>query len=488
MKGSSSLNCTRRLRCASLISISIGFLAAAQAAEARVFHSSEGKPQRASLEAVSPTSVTLKREDGKTFELAKAKLSQEDQAYIEAFQKQSGNQAKKLNDAAGHEVSNGTHLSDRKAEELATALGLSPESQSKYGRSWRLYAAYVKDYKLFGAMPYSVALYSDQDGKVSGLSIVYANKGDFGSKAGFGKDHFQGGTTSTAKTLAEAMTRDEASVATSLTSVLGTPKLQRFGEGGTRRQISRWDWNGHAFLLSNEENEYVSLAIMSSETADNGGKSARIKDGDVKQRLLSSIVKAENQDIHLSEIPMVDQGPKGYCVPATFERAMRTMGLEADMYLLAMTGQSNAGGGTSVELLLENVRSQVYRKGRRTKDDHLKELKIRDLKRYIDQGIPIMWTMCSMDIYNAVADKNTEARKSATDWKQYASDIAAQSLEFAKKPKPGENRHICMIIGYNEATQEIAVSDSWGERFELRWVPLSVANWASTGGIFMILP
>jgi hypothetical protein len=36
---------------------------------------------------------------------------------------------------------------------------------------------------------------------------------------------------------------------------------------------------------------------------------------------------------------MVDQGPKGYCVPATFERAMRTMGIDADMYLLAMVGQ-----------------------------------------------------------------------------------------------------------------------------------------------------
>ena len=45
-----------------------------------------------------------------------------------------------------------------------------------------------------------------------------------------------------------------------------------------------------------------------------------------------------------------------------------------------------------------------------------------------------------------------------------------------------------MIIGYNEATQELAVSDSWGARFELRWVPLSVANWANNGSIVMILP
>jgi hypothetical protein len=45
-----------------------------------------------------------------------------------------------------------------------------------------------------------------------------------------------------------------------------------------------------------------------------------------------------------------------------------------------------------------------------------------------------------------------------------------------------------MIIGYNETTQEIAVSDSWGARFERRWVPVAVADWVSTGNIFMILP
>src|SRR5690606_10249018 len=135
-------------------------------------------------------------------------------------------------------------------------------------------------------------------------------------------------------------------------------------------------WNGHAFILSNEEGEYVSLAVISSESADEGGKSARMRDSEMKERLIASVAREENGDVRITEIPMVDQGPKGYCVPATFERAMRALGIEADMYLLAMVGESQAGGGTSVELLLENVRSQVYRKGRRTKEEEVKELRI----------------------------------------------------------------------------------------------------------------
>ena len=457
-------------------------------AETRVFRSAEGKSLTASVESISGDTVTLKREDGKTFQVAKGKLSTEDQAYLLDFSQRSANDSKKLNGAAGHEMANGTPFAERKAEELAAKLKLKPESQSKYGRSWRLYAAFAKDYRLFGAMPYSVALYSNQDGFATSLSIVFANKGDFGSTAGMGQEHFGGGTTATASTLAEAMNRDEETVAKALTGILGEAKVERYGEGKTRRKISRWDWNGHAFLLSNEENEYVGLIVVPTEVADAGGKSSLTKDADVKKRLVASVVKSANGDVYVSEIPMVDQGPKGYCVPATFERAMRTMGLEADMYLLAMVGQSVAGGGTVVELLLENVRHQVLSKGRRIKDEELKSLRIRDVKRYIDEGIPVMWRMCSMPDYNESADKNTAARTTVTDWTAHAAKLALSTANYAKKEKPGSNYHMCMIIGYNEATQEIAVSDSWGARFERRWVPLAVANWVNNGGIFMILP
>ena len=462
--------------------------ATSHAGEMRVFHSAEGKPLTASFEGISGDNVSLKREDGKVFELTKDKLSAEDQLYISGLAQRSGDEAKKLNTAAGHPIANGSPFAERKADELAGLLRLRPESQSKYGRSWRLYAAYAKGYLLFGAMPYSVALYSNQDGLVTSMSIVYANKGDFGSTAGLAQEHFKGGTTATADTLAKAMDRDEETVSKSLTAVLGAGKVERYGEGKTRRKITRWDWNGHAFLLSNEDGEYVSLAIVSSETADAGGKSSVTRDADVKKRLLASVVRSDNGDVYLSEIPMVDQGPKGYCVPATFERAMRTMGLEADMYLLAMVGESKAGGGTSPELLLDNVKHQVLSKGRRIKEENLKQLRIRDIKRCIDEGVPIMWLLCSMPEYNAAADKNTAARGKITDWKAHATQIAAANVELVKSPKPADKHHICMIIGYNEATQEIAVSDSWGAQFERRWVPLAVADWASTGGIFMILP
>jgi hypothetical protein len=163
---------------------------------------------------------------------------------------------------------------------------------------------------------------------------------------------------------------------------------------------------------------------------------------------------------------------------------MRYMGIEADMYLLAMVGGTKAGGGTSVEMLMESLRSQVYRKGRRLKEEVVKTLRIRDVKREIDSGIPVLWRMCSMEEYNQIADENTARRgkEGHVEW------LAAKREKVAKYVKPEDRHHLCMIIGYNEKTSELAVSDSWGKRFELRWVPVEVADWANNGSLVMIQP
>ncbi len=464
-------------------------LSLCDASEWRTLGDGQGLRIEARFEGKRDNSYLLRRKaDGRIFEVSPDLLLAADRASFDLAAKRLDSEIARLNLTAGHPLFTGTPFECRPADDIAAVLKLRTESSSKFSKSWRLYASRVAGYRLFGAMPYSVALYAGEDGTASSLSVVYANKGDFGSQAGEAENHFKGGTTSTAKTLAEAMEKDEATIAKALTETLGPGDIQRFGEGKARRKIQRWDWNGNSLLLSSEEGEYVSLAIVPLEFADSGGRTSRMKETTLRERLRSSVVREPNGDVAISQIPMVDQGPKGYCVPATFERAMRTMGIETDMYLLAMIGESGIGGGTSVEKLLENVRSSVYRKGRRTRDERPKELRIREVKRYIDEGIPVMWTMMSVEDYNRTANQNTTKRRSVNDWTAYAGEIGKEAKNIAAKPKPSKAYHICMIVGYNEKTGELAVSDSWGPAFERRWVPVPVADWASQGGLFMILP
>lgn len=488
------MNLLPRTRPAAVLAAALALAAPARGAgETRTFVNNEGRTIEASVERISGDEVTLRRADGKSFTFPIRFLSAEDRQYLEELRKETaGRQVKPLNEAAGHSLFNTEPIFGRPAETIARALGLRSESKTEGLLSWRLYAAYSGgkpgSYRLFGAMPYSVALYASPDGSFGSLSVVYANKGDFGSTAGTAEDHFSSSGESSGTSLEAAMKRDFETITGKLTAALGEPVRQRFGEGKSRRTVSRWDSGGAAILLAMEDDEFVTLSIVPPETADSGGKTARVDDTRIKQRIAAAVKRGDNGDVVITGIPMVDQGPKGYCVPATFERAMRFMGMEADMYLLAMVGQSSAGGGTSPELLIDEVKSQVYRKARRTRDDDPDKLSFSRLARYIDDGIPVMWTMYSLPQYNAVANANTGKRAETGDWAKWAAHIAAQEEKFEDlEPTPG-NHHICMIIGYNEKTREVAVSDSWGAEYRLRWVPLAAANWVHGGRLFMIMP
>ncbi|MFM9167852.1 MAG: hypothetical protein ACKOQ9_05970, partial [Verrucomicrobiota bacterium] len=46
--------------------------------------------------------------------------------------------------------------------------------------------------------------------------------------------------------------------------------------------------------------------------------------------------------------------------------------------------------------------------------------------------------------------------------------------------------HMCMIIGYNKDTGEIAVSDSWGDQFAERWILGTEAGQVSPGQFLVV--
>jgi len=395
--------------------------------------------------------------------------------------------AQKLNGIIGHPLfSEKSSLWDETSETIAKRLNWRLESLKKSSSSYRLYPKI--DYMFLSAHPYCTTLYGGKNDAPEQLSLVFANKGDYGSKFGMGPDHFKKlhPDKEMPKSLNEAIEMDKKLIQESLTSVLGEPEKQYFGEKESKRKVERWDMADHSFILSALEDEYVHLLIVPKSVADSEGKVKFIKDSDLKKIHLSNLSKNDNGDVLITDIPMVNQGPKGYCAPATFERAMRYMQIPADMYLLA-TMATSPGGGTNTYKLAEESKKIVRSKARKIRDLELKKnLKISKLKKYLDKGVPVLWQMCSLEKYNKIASERTIQRQKASDMKAWAKEIHEEADKVKESLRANINHHICLIIGYNEETKEFAVSDSWGPRYELRWVHEDIAKAVTSYGGFVI--
>lgn len=451
-----------------------------------------GKTIRAEIIELTDNQLTFKTKSGKSYTVAPGSITasslEEIKRHIKQLTNSNNKHSQAINKAISHTLLEGNQdLWNQPADTVAKRLKWPKESQTDRSSSFRYYTPLT--YQFLGAHPYSAALYGGKDGHATHLSLVFANKGDFGSTAGFGPDHFKKvhPETTPPNSLKEAIEIDAQLITKSLTQCLGDPEKQYYGEKEDRRKVLRWNMGNHAFLLSEIEDEYTSLLIVPTKNADLAGKVAFVKDSDLKKIVVQNVNTEPNGDILIKNIPMVNQGPKGYCAPATFERAMRYMLVPADMYLLA-TAATQPGGGTNTTQLAESCKRIVRSKARRIKDlDLERDLKMRRIKPYIDKGVPILWRMRSLDQYNDIASSRTKERSKVNDFALWKSDIAAEAEKVAPSMKNNDsNHHICMIIGYNEETNELAVSDSWGERFELRWIHLDIAKAVTSRGGFVI--
>ncbi len=377
------------------------------------------------------------------------------------------------------------NLWDDDEKEVAKRIGWPEESRTDTIASYRLYAK--STISVLGTRPYSLALYSER-GLVQQLSFMFSNKGDLeeakpedGARTGEKKREID---PKVVRILDAAIKKDAETILTRLTPLLGEPRNDSFGVGSQMEQASRWNWKGHTILLAAPVKEYASIRILPTEVAENNGKVSKIPDDELKTILVSRVEKRENGDRVVQQIPMVDQGPKGYCVPATVERQLRYLGIPCDLYLLAMKGGTIMGGGTSVGGMMESIRSLCSIYGRSIQSPAA-EMNSKVIGKYIDKGLPFLWT-CFVDRnHDRRVSERSKERQGVTDWAAWKEKIE----ENRKKELPQKEintGHMRMIIGYNAETKEVAISDSWGEDYKERWMTYEEAAAMSQGEFTII--
>jgi hypothetical protein len=465
---------------------------------ARIWTDSQGRTLEAELVSVTPTAVNVRRADGRSLSLARAQLSAADQAFVDAAAaatpQATGTTADRVNAPATASAPGGGDFNefnrllglpvladgllwDDEPAAVARQLKLTVEGKNAHFEGYRGYPHPPQS--VLGSEALMIALQA-AEGRVTSLVLQFANRGDF---PGFKRCAADGSqpTAGELKAFEQALKSDFTALSAGLTAKLGEPKRERalFGGLDSGRLLLRWEWHGHALLLSQEQGQMVMLKIVP------GGKatSAKLGDDQVRRLFKERVARRAGGDVVLDQIPMVDQGPKGYCVPATFERYLRYAGISADMYELAACGGNSYGGGTSFQDMARGLAHYVSRHGRGLEKKEF-ELNVQSVARYIDEGRPIIWGLCSTQDYNHLANTNSAERKKAADLGKWKPTPTAKEIEGLYPAS--ESAHACLIIGYNRATKEIAVSDSWGPRFQERWIPAAAAQKVSQGEYWVL--
>ena len=369
------------------------------------------------------------------------------------------------------------------AKEWAKLLNLPAESETKYQSSYRVYIDQGPE--LLGARPKSISLIATED-HPDQLTIMFANKGDSAS------------TYLRANAAANASLKDITDVKRliqadydilkkNISEQLGKPTTQGFGEAGKAREFPlRWNYQGTTFLLTERPGEYCVLRILPSSSADQGGKTSRISDSAMRERMKSNVVHRPNGDVIIENIPMVDQGPKGFCVPATYTRVLLYAGVPADLYLLALLGRTDVGGGTSTTAMENSARALATSYGR-TITSVSPTLDFPKLETFFEKGIPLTWAM----FVDEKLDRDLSSRlrqRTESDPDAWLKTLAEKRKAARSIKKNLNNGHVCLLIGLNRKTEELATSDSWGPEFAERWITIEEARAISQGDLGAIVP
>jgi hypothetical protein len=217
-------------------------------------------------------------------------------------------------------------------------------------------------------------------------------------------------------------------------------------------------------------------------------------------------------DVWLTDVPMVDQGQKGYCVVAATERVMRYYGEKVDENELAQVANTDTGGGTSGDAMLDALKKLSARLKVRVRE--VEKFDIREILQLIaeynrtakkDHKSPLPDQGNMIDVGAMYRDMDTDVlrevrTKNKSDLHRFQRSVQAHidqgvpllwMVMLGKVPEPGipqnAGGHMRLIIGYNNTKDEILYSDSWGAGHELKRMKAEDA-WTMTTGAMLIEP
>ncbi len=293
-------------------------------------------------------------------------------------------------------------------------------------------------------------------------------------------------------------------------------KVRTGGQAYVQRWTKRIPVAELAWGVTGDSVDYVRLTLDHAPTKKRAG-SAPVAGNVAKAKVKANVVKEPTGDVRIANVPMVDQGQKGYCAAAVSERVLRYYGHPIDEHQIAQMAGTTAEGGTSVREMVETVRTVgskcrlgfnpiVAMSG--TMGDIHKEIDLynkaaKSLKRpalKFDDflvgnsfQIPSMRAAMEPEVLLAMRKRDARFKRFLAGVKKHVDQgvpvFWGVTLGIFPEPEaPQANGgHMRLIIGYNAKQHEILYTDSWGERHALKRMSEDKA-FAITHDAFILRP
>lgn len=344
-----------------------------------------------------------------------------------------------------------------------------------------------------GTVKVGETIFQLKDEKLQEIVFSIYNRGDDGNTS---RDIFNRNVEKTKKAVDEAL------------GVEGKPYKPSRADTAVKIEGYQWAWpEGNVLIeysisnpsVKNFTAEFLRLTVTpkgaaATTSSAKSGKAAKI----TKASLKTNVQTKEDGTVYIKDIPMVDQGSKGYCAAAATARVLGYYGIDMDQHEVAQLGKSDASKGTNPNVMLKEIGkaisgrfgmgiktfesidsvrdiltiARIYNREAKKMDKRVVSTEgpvldigeifssfdpeallaaraanksrvdnwVKTLKGYIDQGVPVLWGV-QLGLYP----------------------------EQEELPQGGGG-HLRLIIGYNEKDQTLIFSDSWGVGHEFKTI------------------
>jgi hypothetical protein len=296
--------------------------------------------------------------------------------------------------------------------------------------------------------------------------------------------------------------------------------------------VLKWSYSGHS--KKSFRAEYIKVEITSPlEGAE--GAATKVTGAKPEENPEDNVVEDKDGDIFVDNVPMVDQGQKGYCLVAVMERILRYYNKDVDQHQIAQVMNSSGSRGTKISEMNKTIRSVGTQLRIRQRDIYENKLidvdfenyDIRNFSRMLDyvkkynryarkggyEKVDIdkyivkkggAKTYYFGDMLKAMTPEgfrywrvNGEARdyKRAFDkMKKYIKEgipvcwlVTLGLVEEEKLTPQARGGHARLIIGFNDKEKKVIYTDTWGGEHTFKKMPYDDA-WLITNAMYALTP